>query len=248
MKLIALITLSLVLVTSCSASGGSGGAVGGDVKNIVIDQGYGMPAPTKTWMSPVIPIEISYYRPGVVAPWYITIHYGPTHSERYTSITGNNTDDFAVLTYPLYENDIEFVQSVISSYGNDTPTITSYDAKTQTLYLDGLARNQQRTLEIWYSHSTPAQFKLQCKLPNIPGSGYEMPPGSICEWVTVANPNPVLQPFETKDIRVTFRMPPRSIAPDKFEFRIATSHKVIGGAPVQLPIVYEATIRVSMAT
>ena len=243
--LIAVIILGLL--TSCSGSGGTVNTEYIFTEPVIV---YQEPDDTSTWLSPVIPIEISVTNAGygfTTPPVYITIHYGPTDFQSYTGITANNTDDFAELPYPLYANSIAHVQNITSSIDGETPYATSYDKDTQTLWLDGFLPNKERTLKIWYSHTKPAQFQIQCSIHSQTGAGYQVAPPIICNWVDIAQTNPIMQPFETRDIPVVLTIPPNmaSNIPNKFEFRIGAKHRVIGSS-ANVITKYESTWRISL--
>ena len=228
--LIAVIILGLL--TSCSGSGGTVNTEYIFTEPVIV---YQEPNDTSTWLSPAIPTEISVTHAEygfTTPPVYITIHYGPTDFQSYTSITANNTDDFAKLPYPLYADSIDHVQKITSSIDDETPYATSYDKDTQTLWLDGFLPNKERTIKIWYSHTKPAQFSLQCSIPSQPGAGYQTAPFIVCNWVDIAQTNPIMQPFETRDIPVVLTVPPNmaSNIPSKFEFRIGAKHRIIGSS------------------
>ena len=240
MKKLIILSIILILLTGCSGSSVKSTYSNEDVwyepPDVRPTSQYKEPSDTRTWINPAIPIEISvtYAELGATAPWYITVHYGPTDIQRYTSITGNNTDDFLILPFRLYDSSIEHVQTIISSIDGDKPYATSYSPNTKTLWIDGLLPNERRTIEIWYSHKEPAQFEIYCSIPNKPGLGYNMPPLEVCEWVKIADPRPMMKPFETKDIPITLSIPAGVFGdngyelPAAFEFRVGALSKVLG--------------------
>ena len=67
----------------------------------------------------------------------------------------------------------------------------------------------------------PAEFSITCKIPGETGDGYAKPPDAVQDWVIIADPTPVLDAFETRDILIAIEMPDDAEASPKWEFWIA---------------------------
>ena len=206
-----------------------------DQNSDINGQAVGEPPETRTWISPG-KVQIGNFYPGATAEWPVTIHYGPTETDYFTSITAEGqTDDFAVLSRPLYQDSPDSVQALEclddtdSPKLNDSPVAVSYDAETQTLIIDGLAPDDNRTLVIRYSYDLPATFAVYYEPSHNRTDGYEMAPDEAQDWIVIAEPTPVLMPFETREIMVSISLPPDATVPDQWEFLIAMVNKSEGG-------------------
>lgn len=77
-------------------------------------------------------------------------------------------------------------------------------------------------LTIHNGEDTPCSFEVKYREPDHVATGYVKAPGVVQEWVTIADPAPVLSPKETRDILIWLEMPADADSPaPKWEFWIS---------------------------
>ena len=67
----------------------------------------------------------------------------------------------------------------------------------------------------------PAEFSVSYRVSDNLTEGYEPAPADAENWVTVAEPAPVLAAKETREVLIVLEMPDDAQAPPKWEFWIA---------------------------
>ncbi len=66
----------------------------------------------------------------------------------------------------------------------------------------------------------PAEFSVRYEVSDNVTEGYEPAPATAQDWVTIADPAPVLAAKETRDVLIAVEMPEDAQAPPKWEFWI----------------------------
>lgn len=80
-----------------------------------------------------------------------------TESAVVATGAGETTGDIT-LTQPLYSSETQYVNTVTSSYGSDTPVASSYDSTSGNLTISGLAASQSRTLTVNYDYDATGEY------------------------------------------------------------------------------------------
>jgi hypothetical protein len=77
-------------------------------------------------------------------------------------------------------------------------------------------------LTIHNGKSEPAQFEVRYMEPGGVEEGYIKAPNIVQEWVIIADPTPVLEGFETKEVLIALEMPLDAESPGpRWEFWVA---------------------------
>ena len=76
-------------------------------------------------------------------------------------------------------------------------------------------------LTIHNGNAEPAQFEVKYSQPGSVEEGYIKAPSIVQDWVIIADPAPLLEAFETREVLIALEMPEDAEAPPKWEFWIA---------------------------
>jgi len=77
-------------------------------------------------------------------------------------------------------------------------------------------------LTIHNGNEEATKFEIRFKLPGTVGEGYVVAPEAAQDWVIIAEPTPVLEGFETREILIALVMPADAASPGpKWEFWVA---------------------------
>ena len=77
-------------------------------------------------------------------------------------------------------------------------------------------------LTIHNGSEEPAKFEVGFKLPGTVDEGFVVAPEIVQDWVIIADPTPVLDAFETREVLIVLEMPEDAESPGlKWEFWIA---------------------------
>jgi len=77
-------------------------------------------------------------------------------------------------------------------------------------------------LTIHNGKSEPAQFEVRYREPGSVDEGYIKAPSIVQDWVIIADPTPLLEAFETREVLIALVMPEDAESPaPKWEFWIA---------------------------
>ena len=99
-------------------------------------------------------------------------------------------------------------------------------AKAQLTVGRGVPLTRELTI---HNGSASGLYTILLKTPDFVGDGYGLPPIGITPWVTIENGNPTLQPYETRQIRVTILIPSNAICPERFEIWLAVKNLTLKG-------------------
>lgn len=161
---------------------------------------------------------------------YLIVHngYAPA-TDRYILTTfAEETTALIRLKQHLLDNDIENVLGISSGMGktalsNEMPISLSYNAGTGELEVGNLTADTRRVITIDYHHDSPSEFLVEYKAPDKTWEGYAAAPVAAKAWVSIAQHQVILQPYQTKAVAVTLQTPPGIVLPGKWEFDIAVS-------------------------
>jgi len=79
----------------------------------------------------------------------------------------------------------------------------------------------EHALTIHNGKDEPAEFSVTYWQPGDAEEGYVTAPGAAQDWVIIADPAPILEAKETRDVLIAVEMPEDAEAPPKWEFWIA---------------------------
>jgi hypothetical protein len=78
------------------------------------------------------------------------------------------------------------------------------------------------TLSVHNGKDTTASFLVAYRYPDNVGEGYVKPAKEVQDWVIIADPTPVLAPYETREILIVLEMPEdAAVFTPKWEFWIS---------------------------
>ena len=117
-------------------------------------------------------------------------------TDKFTIKTGEN-DQFNAI---LLNEKVKYVISVESDNPKDKGI--EYGLNGEFLTVLNLAKNETRVLTVIYHCSSYRE-------------GYAHPPLEASEWVTFTEPNPILMPYETRNIEATLRIPKDAVITEK---------------------------------
>jgi uncharacterized membrane protein len=84
-------------------------------------------------------------------------------------------------------------------------------------------------LNIHNGKDEPAEFSVTYRVPSSPASGFVTAPEEAQDWVTIADPSPVLEAKETRQVLIAVEIPEGATAPAKWEFWIVVKDVSQGG-------------------
>jgi hypothetical protein len=67
----------------------------------------------------------------------------------------------------------------------------------------------------------PTEFSITYKVPSSVEEGFVVAPEAAEDWVIIADPTPVLEAKETREVLIVLVMPEDAEAPEKWEFRVS---------------------------
>ena len=243
--ILGVVVVLMLLASSCSLTG----APVNIPKNT-----YSQPVPTipmgqeppkeMPWISPG-KVQIGNFYPGATAEWNIIVHNGYSPAETTYTVTTDvmDTEAYLPLLKTLKDRDTRNIISIVSSYSGDTLSVKEYNSVKNEIEVVGLQSGQKRTITVVYEHSSTSTYSIYYKEPSYVAEGYSMPPEDAKDWVIVADPSPVLAPFETKDILVSVVMPTGATAPSKWEFWIGVSESAGSMVQTELCSRWQVTMR-----
>lgn len=200
-KLLAGLLIAVMLLVGCN---GAGIAPANDTTLPASNAALTSPPQDMTWISPG-KVAVGNFYPGARAEWIIQVHNGndsATESRLVTTGSGESSVTI-LLNSPLLSNDS--IVEVRSSLVKDQPKAVSCNLLGNTVLVDGLVGNSQRTLVVTYRCCAP--FVVSYRYPDHVGEGYVKPTSVVQDWVIVAETTPILAPQETRDILITLEMP-----------------------------------------
>ncbi len=76
-------------------------------------------------------------------------------------------------------------------------------------------------ITIHNGNDEPAEFSVTFQVPGNTAEGYDPTPSAVQDWIIIADPTPVLEAKETREVLIAVVMPEDAEAPPKWEFWIA---------------------------
>lgn len=181
-----------------------------------------------SWISPP-KVHIGNFRAGATAEWTVLVHNGDSVAVERKEVTSGTNDPTVDMTLgqSLYNDDVSNIV-LISDCVADRLNITSYNPYGRVLQVTGLADNTVRIIEVRYP--IVSKFQVQFQVPDNVDAGWAKAPVIARSWVTIAESQPMLAPFETREVLVTLTMPSDAVkfAP-KWEFWITATNMSQGG-------------------
>jgi len=188
----------------------------------------------QNWISPA-KVEIGNYYPGGRAEYNIRVHLGAHTSNKAWKVTTDPGETKVVfqLTDALYQGSLSNVVTLTSDLAGEKLTTVSYNSDTRELAIGGFQPQATRTLNL--SYYSPATMQISYRVPDHPLEGYTTAPDAAIGWVIIADPAPVLQPWETKEIQVALAMP-KDASTDLKKWEFWISMIVVSGDTIQTEV------------
>ena len=209
----------------------------------------------RNWISPAT-VQISNFYPGATAEWSIQVHNGYTFAtDKYLVTT--EVGEYSAWIHLKKELKDSSATNVLGIYstGDKTGTIPTnevlvaiaYNSATNEIKIEGFVPDFARYLTIEYDHQSPTTYSVYYRNPDTLKTGYAAPPAGAQSWVLIADPSPVLAPYESREILVTLAMPTKAVAPDaKWEFWVGVKEKSSAEAGVSFSVELASTWLIEM--
>jgi len=196
----------------------------------------------RNWISPAV-VQVANFYPGATAEWAIQVHNGYSSAvDKYLVTTDpNEYSAWIHLKKILKEGNVANVIDILSTDKKDVATgevltAISYNASTNEIKIEGFKPDFARYLTIEYDHQSSTTYSVYYRNPDTLKAGYSAPPAGAQSWIIIADPSPVLAPYETREVMVTLMMPSKAVAPDKWSFWVGVTEKSNAGAGVAISI------------
>lgn len=206
----------------------------------------------RNWISPAI-VQVANFYPGATAEWAIQVHNGYTVAvDKYLVTTDpNEYSAWIHLKKILKKGDVANVIDILSTDKYDVATgevltAISYNSVTNEIKIEGFKSDFARYLTIKYDHQSSTTYSVYYRNPDTVKAGYSAPPAGAQSWIIIADPSPVLAPYETREVMVTLAMPSKAVAPDKWSFWVGVSEKASAGAGVAITLELASTWLIDM--
>lgn len=156
-----------------------------------------------TWISPD-KINVGNFHNGAKVEGLIRVHNGNEFkTEKYQIITEPNETMVALtVKQQIVDYKASNIKSLTSDNAQDDLKIINCDGNR--VNIKGFAPNTSRVIEIVYRYN--AKFEITYE-PAPDKFGYTKTPDNASSWVKISEANPILAPYETKDIPITLEIP-----------------------------------------